>query len=177
LSGQLFRSPPERVWCYILQVCSAERPDRQDVCCRHAGKSGDQLLPRYNKDQGCWTAPFIMSSVNTRIVRISAALQKSAYGKLRLHQALVLSALDSRVLPKSTQYAICHITYLCGVHLGCVTSCLVPLVPRSFLEEMIIAVLIYTADRQHIWCAVCFTVQTLFDIRLCEYCRRGFHLQ
>ncbi|DBA76546.1 TPA: hypothetical protein ACH3X2_008602 [Trebouxia sp. C0005] len=48
---------------------------------RHAGKSGDQLLPRYNKDQGCWTAPFFMSSVNTRIVRRSAALQKSAYGE------------------------------------------------------------------------------------------------
>lgn len=49
-------------------------------CCRPAGGVKDQLLPRYNKDQGCWTCPFIMSSVNTRIVRRSAALQR--YGKL-----------------------------------------------------------------------------------------------
>ena len=51
-----------------------------------------------------------MSSVNTRIVRRSAALQKSAYGKLRLCQALVLNAFDTRVLPKSIQYAVHHMT-------------------------------------------------------------------
>ncbi|KAL3152250.1 hypothetical protein ABBQ32_001329 [Trebouxia sp. C0010 RCD-2024] len=45
------------------------------------GSTTDQLLPKYNKDQGCWTCPFIMSSVNTRIVRRSAALQSSLYGE------------------------------------------------------------------------------------------------
>ncbi|DBB16225.1 TPA: hypothetical protein ACH3X3_014551 [Trebouxia sp. C0006] len=65
---------------------------------RHAGKSGDQLLPRYNKDQGCWTAPFIMSSVNTRIVRRSAALQKSAYGEdFTYNEALKPGGLFSAV--------------------------------------------------------------------------------
>ena len=51
-------------------------------CLMHRPKRGpgDQLLPKFNRDQNCWTCPFIMSSVNTRIVRRSAALQQ--YGKL-----------------------------------------------------------------------------------------------
>lgn len=86
--------------------------------CRHGRDSGDQLLPRYNKDQGCWTGPFIMSSVNTRIVRRSAALQHSTYGMVGcraakyLHRALVtpvaspsLLLVCNQSLPKRSLWA------------------------------------------------------------------------
>jgi short subunit dehydrogenase-like uncharacterized protein len=41
----------------------------------------DQLLPRRDPQLGVWTAPFVMASFNTRIVRRSNALQGWAYGK------------------------------------------------------------------------------------------------
>lgn len=59
---------------------SQHEADLQLMHCRQ-GNDTDQLLPKYNKDQGCWTCPFIMSSVNARVVRRSAALQQSLYGQ------------------------------------------------------------------------------------------------
>lgn len=43
--------------------------------------SPDQRGVRYDSDLGRWTAPFVMSAVNTRVVRRSNALLDGAYGK------------------------------------------------------------------------------------------------
>jgi short subunit dehydrogenase-like uncharacterized protein len=50
----------------------------------------DQTGIDYNDDMGVWTAPFVMSSVNTRIVRRSNALLDYRYGKnFRYGESLV----------------------------------------------------------------------------------------
>lgn len=41
----------------------------------------DQKGPRWDEDFGSWTAPFVMASVNTRVVRRSNVLMEYAYGK------------------------------------------------------------------------------------------------
>ena len=41
----------------------------------------DQVKIIYNKDLDCWTAPFFMASINTRIVRRSNALMNFTYGQ------------------------------------------------------------------------------------------------
>ena len=41
----------------------------------------DQKGPRWDHDLGSWTAPFVMASVNTRVVRRSNVLMEYAYGK------------------------------------------------------------------------------------------------
>ena len=40
----------------------------------------DQQNTMYDKDAGCWTAPFVMAGVNTRVVRRSHALAGYPYG-------------------------------------------------------------------------------------------------
>ena len=41
----------------------------------------DQMSVRYDDDAGCWTAPFVMAIVNTRVVRRSHALAGFPYGR------------------------------------------------------------------------------------------------
>jgi short subunit dehydrogenase-like uncharacterized protein len=41
----------------------------------------DQMGPRYDKDLGRWTGPFVMAAINTRVVRRSNALLGQAYGR------------------------------------------------------------------------------------------------
>jgi short subunit dehydrogenase-like uncharacterized protein len=41
----------------------------------------DQQNAAYDEDAGCWTAPFVMAGVNTRVVRRSHALAGYPYGK------------------------------------------------------------------------------------------------
>jgi short subunit dehydrogenase-like uncharacterized protein len=48
---------------------------------REKPDSPDQRGVRYDRDLGRWTAPFVMSAVNTRVVRRSNALLDCAYGK------------------------------------------------------------------------------------------------
>jgi len=48
---------------------------------RQRPESPDQRGVRYDQDLGRWTAPFVMSAINTRIVRRSNALLGGAYGK------------------------------------------------------------------------------------------------
>jgi short subunit dehydrogenase-like uncharacterized protein len=51
--------------------------------------SGDQRGVRFDTDAGSWTAPFIMASVNTRVVRRSNALLGYPWGdSFRYHEAI-----------------------------------------------------------------------------------------
>ncbi len=57
-------------------------PDpKRKVVGRPRPDSPDQRGVRYDHDLGRWTAPFVMSAINTRIVRRSNALLGGAYGK------------------------------------------------------------------------------------------------
>ncbi len=56
-------------------------PDpKRRIAGRQRPDSPDQRGVRYDKDLGRWTAPFVMSAINTRIVRRSNALLGGAYG-------------------------------------------------------------------------------------------------
>jgi short subunit dehydrogenase-like uncharacterized protein len=48
---------------------------------RGEGEARDSLLPRRDAETGRWLAPFIMATVNTRVVRRSNALLDFAYGR------------------------------------------------------------------------------------------------
>jgi short subunit dehydrogenase-like uncharacterized protein len=53
----------------------------------------DQQKVLYDEDAGCWTAPFIMAGVNTRVVRRSNALAGYPYGKeFRYREAVMTGA-------------------------------------------------------------------------------------
>jgi short subunit dehydrogenase-like uncharacterized protein len=55
------------------------------------GDEGDQRGVRWDDDLKTWTAPFLMASVNTRVVRRSNALLDYAYGdRFRYHEAMSL---------------------------------------------------------------------------------------
>jgi short subunit dehydrogenase-like uncharacterized protein len=56
-------------------------PDPSRKSGNHRPESPDQRGVRYDADLGRWTAPFVMSAINTRIVRRSNALLGGAYGK------------------------------------------------------------------------------------------------
>jgi len=56
-------------------------PDPKRTSGHPRPESPDQRGVRYDHDLGRWTAPFVMSAVNTRIVRRSNALLGGAYGK------------------------------------------------------------------------------------------------
>ena len=47
---------------------------------QHDWSEKDQRAPHYDPDIGRWTAPFVMASINTRVVRRSHALQDFRYG-------------------------------------------------------------------------------------------------
>ena len=54
--------------------------------------SWDQTRAIFDKDFDCWTVPFIMASINTRIVRRTNALLDFTYGKdFRYDEAILLS--------------------------------------------------------------------------------------
>jgi len=52
--------------------------------------SQDRLLPRFDPDFECWTAPFIMAGINTRVVRRSSALQSELYPKEFVYEECIL---------------------------------------------------------------------------------------
>ena len=54
----------------------------------HDWSETDQMNARYDPDFQRWTGPFVMASINTRIVRYSHALQNNRYGEdFRFHEA------------------------------------------------------------------------------------------
>jgi short subunit dehydrogenase-like uncharacterized protein len=56
---------------------------------RSGPDGADQKVPAWDEDLGSWTAPFVMASVNTRVVRRSNALMGYAYGRnFRYNEAM-----------------------------------------------------------------------------------------
>jgi short subunit dehydrogenase-like uncharacterized protein len=53
------------------------------------GPQPDLTAPHFDRDLGMWTAPFVMASYNTRIVRRSNALQGWAYGRRLRYREVV----------------------------------------------------------------------------------------
>ena len=51
----------------------------------------DQQKVRHDKEAGCWTAPFVMAAVNTRVVRRSHALAGYPYGRDFRYREAVLT--------------------------------------------------------------------------------------
>ncbi len=47
---------------------------------RRGPDRGDQTGPRYVRELGLWTMPFIMAAINTRVVRRSNALLQASWG-------------------------------------------------------------------------------------------------
>lgn len=69
-------------------------PDREAE--PRLGRQPDMAGPRWDDQVGAWTAPFVMASYNTRIVRRSNALLGWAYGRhLRYREVVALG--DGRV--------------------------------------------------------------------------------
>jgi short subunit dehydrogenase-like uncharacterized protein len=54
------------------------------------GSERDSLKPLHDERLGGWLAPFVMASVNTRVVRRSNALQDHAYGRAFRYRELML---------------------------------------------------------------------------------------
>jgi short subunit dehydrogenase-like uncharacterized protein len=48
--------------------------------CRRGPDTGDQKGPKYVRELGVWTLPFIMALINTRVVRRSNALLGYSWG-------------------------------------------------------------------------------------------------
>jgi len=66
---------------YALSPDRAAEPD--------LGRQADLRAPSYDADLDTWLAPFVMASINTRVVRRSNALQGWAYGRsLRYREAM-----------------------------------------------------------------------------------------
>jgi short subunit dehydrogenase-like uncharacterized protein len=61
----------------ILADPYALNPDGE----RHGPDGGDQASARFDEETGLWTGPFVMASVNTRVVRRSNALLGYPYGR------------------------------------------------------------------------------------------------
>lgn len=55
--------------------------------------SAERVAPRFDADFGQWTAPFVMATINTKVVRRSNALLDFAYGKdFRYDEAMLMGA-------------------------------------------------------------------------------------
>ena len=53
----------------------------------------DRTLPEFDADFGAWTTPFVMSAINTRVVRRSNALLGHAYGReFRYDESMLMPA-------------------------------------------------------------------------------------
>ena len=68
---------------YALSPDRAAEPD--------LGSESDSLKPLRDDRLGGWLAPFVMGSVNTRVVRRSNALQDHAYGRRFRYRELMLT--------------------------------------------------------------------------------------
>ena len=68
---------------YALSPDRAAEPD--------LGSEGDSMKPLHDEGLGGWLAPFVMGSVNSRVVRRSNALQDHAYGRRLRYRELMLT--------------------------------------------------------------------------------------
>jgi short subunit dehydrogenase-like uncharacterized protein len=80
------KDPPSRK---ILGDPYALSPDRASE--PNLGSERDSLKPDHDDHLGGWLAPFVMGSVNSRVVRRSNALQDHAYGREFNYRELMLT--------------------------------------------------------------------------------------
>jgi short subunit dehydrogenase-like uncharacterized protein len=73
----------------VLADPYALSPDREAE--PELGSERDSLKPLHDDRLGGWLAPFVMGSVNTRVVRRSNALQDHAYGRRFRYRELMLT--------------------------------------------------------------------------------------
>ena len=79
---------------------SPDRPAEPDL-----GPERDSLKPVHDDALGGWLAPFVMGSVNTRVVRRSNSLQDHAYGSRFRYRELMLTGGGPLGLAKSAGVA------------------------------------------------------------------------
>ena len=82
---------------YALSPDRAAEPD--------LGSERDSLKPLRDDRLGGWLAPFVMGSVNTRVVRRSNALQQHVYGRRFRYRELMLTGGGPLGLAKATAVA------------------------------------------------------------------------
>ena len=87
LTGELDDSRANPAWHKLLEDPYALSPDRAGE--PDLGHQGGVRGPVHDDALGAWLAPFVMASINTRVVRRSNALQGWAYGRgLRYREAM-----------------------------------------------------------------------------------------
>jgi short subunit dehydrogenase-like uncharacterized protein len=80
------KDPPSRRVLADPYALSPDRAAEPDL-----GSERDSLKPLLDDRLGGWLAPFVMGSVNTRVVRRSNALQRHAYGRRFRYRELMLT--------------------------------------------------------------------------------------
>lgn len=78
LKGTVDDARRDRTLARVLADPYALSPNRQAE--PNLGPEGDMRAIQHNRQLGLWLAPFIMGTINTRVVRRSNALQDHAYG-------------------------------------------------------------------------------------------------
>ena len=87
LTGQLDEMRSDREAKRVVEDPYSLSPNREAE--PDLGRQGDVRGPKHDDDLGMWLAPFVMASINTRVVRRSNALQEWAYGRrLRYREAM-----------------------------------------------------------------------------------------
>lgn len=79
MKGQLDDARADGALRRIVQdpyALSPDRPAEPDL-----GREQDLMAPKHDDSLGMWLGPFVMASINTRVVRRSNALQDWAYGR------------------------------------------------------------------------------------------------
>jgi short subunit dehydrogenase-like uncharacterized protein len=94
------KDPPSR---RVLGDPYALSPDREAE--PDLGPERDSLKPFHDERLGGWLAPFVMGSVNTRVVRRSNALKGHAYGRRFRYRELMLTGGGPIGLAKATGVA------------------------------------------------------------------------
>ena len=94
------KDPPSR---RVLADPYALSPDREAE--PDLGSERDSLRPLRDDRLGGWMAPFVMGSVNTRVVRRSNALRGHAYGRQFRYRELMLTGGGPLGLAKATGIA------------------------------------------------------------------------
>lgn len=89
LRGQLDAARADRSLRKLMVDPYALSPDRSAE--PDLGEERDPMRPTHDPDLGGWLAPFVMGTVNTRVVRRSNALQGYAYGRSLRYRELMLT--------------------------------------------------------------------------------------
>ena len=89
LRGQLDAARADKSLRRVMVDPYALSPDRSAE--PDLGDERDPMRPSHDPELGGWLAPFVMGTVNTRVVRRSNALQGHAYGREMRYRELMLT--------------------------------------------------------------------------------------